>query len=82
MASFLCPFLFSFLIPYRYCGTIIGMTISNEKEFLAKHGFKSREAYNKKQRAIFEKKINPFNLRSPSRSSLTDLLTSVIFVLA
>jgi len=36
------------------------MTISNEKEFLAKHGFNSREAYNKKQRAILEKKINPF----------------------
>ena len=38
------------------------MAIKNEKEFLSKHGFKFREAYNKKQRAIFEKKINPFIL--------------------
>ena len=34
------------------------MTISNEKEFLAKHGFKSREAYNKKQQAIYKEKTN------------------------
>ena len=34
------------------------MTISNEKEFLAKHGLKSREAYNKKQQAIYKEKTN------------------------
>jgi len=35
---------------------MIGMTISNEKEFLAKHGFKSREAYNKKKEQYLKKK--------------------------
>ena len=34
------------------------MTISNEKEFLAKHRFKSREDYNKKQQAIYKEKTN------------------------
>ena len=36
------------------------MTIGNEKEFLAKHGFKSREAYNKKQKDIYKEKTNIF----------------------
>ena len=36
------------------------MAIKNEKEFLAKQGFRTREAYNKKQKAIYKEKTNLF----------------------